>query len=114
MGKNHLTEMEVLRASAGIRTNLDTSKTSKLKTLDIESDVLRSFSCILRDFSRMKQSIKGAVEGPHNNPYNRAPLKMEMGEANKKRLYVVAMKKIELLKEAIEDCFGEERENNDD
>lgn len=117
MGKNNnqLTEMEQLRATAGIRSDYVKPKTSKLKTLDIESDILRSFSMVLRDFSRMKNQINGdEYNGMHSGPYNRKPLKMELGDANKKKLYRISMEKIELLKEAVQDCFGEEREEDDD
>lgn len=110
-------EMELLRKSAGLPIN---ESTSKVRTLDLEADLLREFSSFLSGLKRIKERIDrpyGYGPGPYGpGPYG--ALRDENSKPDIDRLRTIAKEKMGLVDEAISEVFGkakeEEEESEDD
>jgi len=105
-------ERELLRKSAGIHTELKEGSSSRIKTLDYEAELLKSFSMFLKDLKRIKNSIKNPYPGYGPGPYGM--LKDEKGKPDLKRLNSIAKEKLMLVQKAIDDVFCIDSDDDDD
>lgn len=112
-------ELAMLRKQAGLSYSTNkkpvnkksiNESISKVQSLDIEADILRGFSNLIREFS----NIKDRLEQP--NSYGMMVNKQVKQKIDKEKLYELSINKLELLKVAIKECFNnyEEEEENDD
>lgn len=111
-----MSDREALRRSAGIYTSLNEEKNiSKIRTLDIEADLLRSFSMVLKDIKRMKHMIEEPIPqygGMGPGPMGR--MKEEQGDVDLDHLYKVSKEKLEMVEDALKDCFKEQSSKDDE
>lgn len=81
---------------------------SKTRTLDVEAELLRAFSTFLRDMEGIKNRIDYPI--PRFSPYGPGPIRRE-GKSDEKPdmelLRKIAFEKLDLVKETIEEYFGE-------
>jgi hypothetical protein len=106
-------EKDLLRKAAGLsfetKRNLFEENISKVKTLDIETELLRIFSNSIRDIKR----IKDIMDGRTNFYYGQADqykLKDEFGKIDKKKLFDLSMEKLDIMEESLAECFGFSKE----
>lgn len=84
---------------------------SKTRTLDVEADLLMTFSRFLRDLERVKHLIDNPI--PKYSPYGPGPMRRQKEEEpDMEKIKQIAYEKLDLVKEVIDDCFGGEEENS--
>ena len=107
-------EREFLRKSAGLPLHFgdrklnEEEKFSKIRTLDVEAELLRVFSNTLREIKRLKEMMDSRFQGYGGGPYGPGPMRTlrdEKGPIDKERLLKVAMDKLDLIEEALAECF---------
>lgn len=96
-------DKEYLRKQAGINTPINES--NKVRTLSFEADILRSFSSFLNDMKNIKERIDRPL-GYGPGPYGSVNQKRE--EPDMAKLRSIALEKMSLVKETIEEIFGKE------
>lgn len=115
-------EREFLRKSAGLPCKFDNKKLneeekfSKIKTLDVEAELLRIFSNTLRDIKRLKEMMNSRYQ-EYGSLYGYNPmriLKDEKGQIDKEKLLKVAMEKLDLIEEALIECFDAKKSDKDE
>lgn len=122
-------EKDALRKAAGLsfdtkRKSLFEGNVSKVRTLDIEAELLRIFTGSIRDIKRLRDIMEGNYNSYYGiNGGNSYRLKDESGEIDKKYLFKLATEKLDLMKESLKDCFSikdevskesDEEDSNDD
>lgn len=100
-------ERELLRRSAGLKP-INEGNTSKLRTLDYEADLLRSFSTFLSSLKSLKERINGRPYGYGPGPYG--AMRDEGERPDCERLRMIAKSKLELVEETIDEIFKSKRE----
>ena len=109
-------EKEALRRQAGLAPKKDLNESvSRIRTLDVEAKLLQSFSMLLKDFKVIKEMMDRPI--PDYRGVGPGPMKKlsdEKGEIDKDALYDVAMNKVKLIEDAIDDLFGKESKKDDD
>lgn len=104
-------EREFLRKTAGLPLHYETRKLneeekySKIRTLDIEAELLRVFSTTLKDIKRLKEMMNSQYQGYGYGPGPMRTLRDENGPIDKEHLLKVAMDKLDLIEEALAECF---------
>lgn len=115
-------EREFLRKSAGLPLHFgdknlnEEEKFSKIRTLDVEAELLRVFSNTLRDIKRLKEMMDSRYQG-YGSPYGPGPMRTlrdEKGPIDKERLLKVAMDKLDLIEEALAECFDAKVSSEDE
>lgn len=111
---------DIIGFNAGVKNKeeLLTEDTAKLKEMEAVSKLYSTYASFIRDISWLKNYFEVAPIGlstPYPPYYNREkPLSPEESIKIKKRLYSIAMKKLDDIKETIEDTLGEKKSKNDD
>lgn len=107
---------DIIGINAGTKSkeSLLTEDNVKLKEMEAVSRLYSTFANFIRDISWLKNYFE-----PINNlamqPYNREkPLTAEESVQIKKKLYSIAMKKLDMIKDTIEDVLGEKKSKDDD
>jgi hypothetical protein len=114
-------EREFLRKSAGLPLHYgdkklnEEEKFSKIRTLDVEAELLRVFSNTLREIKRLKEMMDSRFQG--YGPMGPGPMRTlrdEKGPIDKERLLKVAMDKLDLIEEALAECFDAKVSSEDE
>jgi len=109
---------DIIGFNAGVKNKeeLLTEDTAKLKEMEAVSKLYSTYASFIRDISWLRSYFEVAPMGlttPY--PYNREkPLSPEESIKIKKRLYAIAMKKLDDIKETIEDTLGEKKSKDND
>lgn len=110
-------EKDMLRKTAGLpfstkKQSLLEGKISKIRTLDVETELLRIFSSSIRDVKRLRDimegrsgSYYGGISSSYGNQ-DQYRLKDESGDIDKKYLFKLALEKLDLIEESLRDCFN--------
>ncbi len=114
-------EKDMLRKTAGLpfstkKQSLFEGKISKIRTMDVETELLRIFSGCIRDVKRLRELIEGNNNNKnyYNGPigYDSYRLKDESGDIDKERLFSLSLEKLDLIEESLSECFGIKKEEN--
>jgi len=117
-------EKDMLRKTAGLpfstkKASLFEGRISKIRTLDVETEMLRIFASTIRDIKRIRDLMEGnqgnnyygTIGGGNPNGYK---LKDESGDIDKKYLFELALGKLDLVEESLAECFGIKREEHEE
>lgn len=108
-------DMEALRAAAGIHTKLNEGRRDNIKKLDMEGDLLRSFSTFLKDLESIKERMErpSYPMNPHM-PYGHGGREQKPEQVDKSELYKLSQLKMQMVDKALKEVFDVKEDHDED